>query len=368
MQTKLWLLDKNKSLDAQLKEAAEFIKKGELIAFPTETVYGLGADGLNSEACKKIFAAKGRPADNPLILHIAKLQEIFPLSSALSASAEALMEAFWPGPMTMIVHKSDIIPQVVTAGLDTVAVRFPSHPIANRLIALSGCPIAAPSANKSGKPSPTTAGDVLADMEGVIAGVIDGGTSDIGVESTIVDTTGPVPTILRPGGITLEMLEEVLGAVDIDPGLIKKDQIPKAPGMKYRHYAPQAEMYLIEGPEAPVQIKNFVELALKQGLRIGVLADERTISLLPEDERIVSHNWGSTKAELAEKLYIYLRRFDSERVDLIVGEGTTETGLGLAIMNRMRKSAGHNIFWAAEGKLTKQSGKTPDFFPENMLK
>jgi len=368
MQTKLWLLDRKKDLDKQLQEAAELIKKGELVAFPTETVYGLGANGLNSEACRKIFAAKGRPADNPLILHIAKLEEIIPLSSNLSASAKRMMEVFWPGPLTMIVHKSDLIPQVVTAGLDTVAIRFPSNPVANRLIALSACPIAAPSANKSGKPSPTTAGDVLADMEGIIAGVIDGGACDIGVESTIVDTTVPVPTILRPGGITLEMLEEALGAVEIDPGLIKKDQIPKAPGMKYRHYAPQAEMYLVEGPEAPEQIKKFVELAVGKGLRIGVLADKKTIDLLPDNANIVSHNWGSTKAELAEKLYIYLRRFDSEKVDLIVGEGTTEADLGLAIMNRMRKSAGHNILWAEKGKLIKQSGKTPDFLPENMLK
>lgn len=368
MQTKLWLLDRNKVLDNQLTEAAQLIKQGEVVAFPTETVYGLGADGLNSEACKKIFAAKGRPADNPLILHIAKLAEILPLSTNLSASAKHLMKTFWPGPMTMIVHKSDLIPQVVTAGLDTVAIRFPSHPIANRLIALSGCPIAAPSANKSGRPSPTTAGDVLSDMEGIIAGIIDGGVSDIGVESTIVDTTVPVPTILRPGGITLEMLEEALGAVEIDPGLIKKGQIPKAPGMKYRHYAPQAEMYLIEGPEASYRIKDFVELALHKGLRIGVLADKKTIDLLPEKAGLVSHNWGSTKAELAEKLYIYLRRFDSENVDVIVGEGTSEAGLGLAIMNRMRKSAGHNIFLAKGGKLIKQSGKTPDFLPESMLK
>ncbi len=368
MQTKLWLLNKEKNLDEQLKEAAELIKKGELVAFPTETVYGLGADGLNSDACRGIFAAKGRPADNPLILHIAKLEEIYPLSTNLSASAKRMMEVFWPGPLTMIVNKSELIPQVVTAGLETVAIRFPSNPVANRLIALSGCPIAAPSANKSGKPSPTTAGDVLADMEGVIAGVIDGGTCDIGVESTIVDTTVPVPTILRPGGITREMLEDALGAVEIDPGLIKKGQIPKAPGMKYRHYAPQAEMYLIEGPEASQQIKNFVELAVGKGLHIGVLADKKTISLLPADDRIISHNWGSTKAELAEKLYIYLRRFDREKVDLIVGEGTTEADLGLAIMNRMRKSAGHNILWAEKGKLVKQSGKTPDFFPENMLK
>ena len=361
MQTKLWQLELTKDLPAQLKESAELIKQGEVVAFPTETVYGLGADGLNSEACKKIFAAKGRPADNPLILHIAKKEEIYALTSSLSANAQRLIETFWPGPMTLIVPKSQIIPQVVTAGLDTVAIRMPDHPIAKTLIALAGCPIAAPSANKSGKPSPTTAQDVLQDMEGIIAGIIDGGQCQIGVESTIVDTTVAVPTILRPGGITFEMLEAALGAVEIDPGLLRADQKPKAPGMKYRHYAPKAEMYLVEGDDAASGVVAFAQKALAAGKRLGVLAAAQTVQKLPPQANLVVHAWGNTKEELAEQLFLDLRRFDQEKVDIIIGEGTTEEGLGLAIMNRMRKSAGHNIFLWQKGQLILQSGKSPDF-------
>jgi L-threonylcarbamoyladenylate synthase len=361
MQTKFWLLDKNKKLKTQLAEAANLVRSGEVIAFPTETVYGLGANGLDGKAAKKIFAAKGRPADNPLILHIADKAAIGLLSKNLSPSALRLMENFWPGPLTIIVPKSEAIPMEVTAGLETVAVRMPSHPIARALIELAGCPIAAPSANKSGKPSPTNAQAVQEDMEGIIAGIIDGGPSDIGVESTIVDTTSSLPTILRPGGITLEMLEEVLGAVEIDPGLLRENQVPKAPGMKYRHYAPKAEMYLLEGKDASLQIGRFAAQAVAHGKKIGVLADTETVCKLMTSRQIVSHCWGSTRSELAEKLYDYLRRFDQENVDVIVAQGVSEDGLGLAIMNRMRKAAGNNIFKAENGKLILQSGTIPSF-------
>lgn len=367
MQTKLWRLT-NKNLPEELAEAAELIKAGQLVAFPTETVYGLGANGLDGEACKKIFAAKGRPVDNPLILHISKIEEIYPLTSGLTDHAKKLAAAFWPGPMTLIVHKSALIPEVVTAGLDTVAVRMPSNKVANTLIALSGCPIAAPSANKSGRPSPTRAEDVLADMDGNIAGVIDGGACDIGVESTIVDTTEKVATILRPGGITLEMLQKVLGQVKIDPGLILPNQVPKAPGMKYKHYAPKAAMYLIEGPEAAQGVKEVVRLALTTGCKFGVVAAESTIKQLPVSAQIVSHSWENTQKDMAEKLFTYLRRFDGENVDFIIGEGTSEHNLGLAIMNRMRKSAAHNIFIAKDGKLFWHSGKIPKFLEEIVLK
>jgi L-threonylcarbamoyladenylate synthase len=367
MQTKLWHLI-NKSGKEELAEAADLIKAGELVAFPTETVYGLGADGLNPEACKKIFAAKGRPADNPLILHISKLEEIYRLTSGLSDTALKLAEAFWPGPMTMIVRKSPLVPQIVTAGLDTVAVRMPSNKIANTLIALAGCPIAAPSANKSGRPSPTRAEDVLADMDGIIAGVIDGGPCDIGVESTIVDTTEEVATILRPGGITLEMLEQVLGKVRIDPGLVLPNQVPKAPGMKYKHYAPKAAMYLIEGPEAAQGVIKAVKLAMATGSKIGVVAAASTIAQLPASQQLICHSWENTQQDMAEKLFTYLRRFDGEKVDFIIGEGTSEHNLGLAIMNRMRKSAAHNIFVAKEGKLFWHSGKIPKFLEESVLK
>ena len=238
---------------------------------------------------------------------------------------------------------------------------MPNHPIAKVLIELAGCPIAAPSANKSGKPSPTTAQAVQEDMEGVIAGVIDGGASNIGVESTIVDTTSPIPTILRPGGITLEMLEEVLGVVEIDPGLLQANQRPKAPGMKYRHYAPRADMYLLEGQDVSAQICYFVGQALAHGKKIGVLAASDAVSKLAISEQIILHSWGSTQLELAEKLYDYLRRFDQENVDVIVAQGVSEEGLGLAIMNRMRKAAGNNILKVENGKLILQSGTIPSF-------
>ena len=221
MQTKLWKLETKR--DQAIAEAAALIRKGEVVAFPTETVYGLGANGLDGMACRKIFAAKGRPADNPLILHIAEKEDMEALTKGLSPMAQALMEAFWPGPMTLIVPKSDKIPDVVTAGLDTVAVRFPSHPVARDLIRAAGCPIAAPSANKSGKPSPTTAQDVLLDMDGIIAGVLDGGACDIGVESTIIDTTGKDPVILRPGGITREMIKMAMAAWPWTQGLSKRE-------------------------------------------------------------------------------------------------------------------------------------------------
>lgn len=361
MKTKFWHLNKNEDIRTQLAEAAKLIREGEVVAFPTETVYGLGANGLDSKAAKKIFAAKERPADNPLILHIADKAAMGLLAVDLSPNAVRLMDEFWPGPLTLIVNKSTIVPIEVTAGLDTVAVRMPDHPIAKALIELSGCPIAAPSANKSGKPSPTKATAVQEDMDGVIAGIIDGGISDIGVESTIVDTTSLVPTILRPGGVTLEMLEAVLGAVEIDPGLLLVNQKPKAPGMKYRHYAPKAEMYLIEGVFAAEQISFFVNRATKAGKKIGVLADAATVSLLANSSQVVAHSWGNTQAELAEKLYDYLRCFDQEEVDVIVAQGVSEEALGLAIMNRMRKAAGNNILKAERGKLLLQRGTIPSF-------
>lgn len=364
MQTRLWRLTKNEEQlnEEKLQEAAALIKAGEVVAFPTETVYGLGADGLNGSAVRKIFAAKGRPADNPLILHIAEKKEIEQLAAVLSANAQALMQAFWPGPLTLVVAKAAIIPDEVSAGLDTVAVRMPVHPVARRLIKLAGCPIAAPSANKSGKPSPTNAKDVLEDMNGLIAGVIDGGSSDIGVESTVVDTTAPVPVILRPGGITKEMLEEVLGAVEIDPALAGSSECrPKAPGMKYRHYAPQAPMYLFIGEEAVTQMKAAIDKGLVSGKKIGVVAGAVVARDLPKDSNLVVKDWQEDPAVLAENLYSWLRGFDHEKVDVILAQGVTESGLGLALMNRLRKAAGNNILIAEHQKLFVQSGTRPEF-------
>ena len=263
MDTKVVKIDKEQIDDEKLMEAAEILRAGGLVAFPTETVYGLGANALNEEAAKKIYAAKGRPSDNPLIAHISKPEELAPLVKEVPEAGKKLMEAYWPGPLTMIFPKSDIVPYGTTGGLDTVAIRMPSDPIANRMIALAGIPIAAPSANTSGRPSPTTAEHVYQDMNGKIEMILDGGAVGIGVESTIVDVSGPVPMLLRPGAITIEMLRETVGQVEIDPaiqGPMAANVKPKAPGMKYRHYAPKAELVLVEekNPETKEVIRDRV--------------------------------------------------------------------------------------------------------------
>lgn len=367
METKFWELKKNP--EEAIAEAAALIAAGEVVAFPTETVYGLGADGLNPEAVAKIFAAKGRPADNPLILHIADPEQIEPLTGGLNANARALMETFWPGPLTIVIPRSEIVPDAVTAGLDTVAVRMPSHPVAAALIRAAGCPIAAPSANVSGKPSPTNAADVAEDMIGKIAGILDGGNCGIGVESTVVDTTSPVPTILRPGGITREMLEERLGAVEIDPALNGDPALrPKAPGMKYRHYAPQAPMYLYEGNQAAQRLTEAALRACKQGMRAGILCDDavktRLEGSLRRGHSLEILSWGEGKPDLAEHLYELLRDFDRLAPQFIIGMGVDEKGLGLAVMNRLRKAAGYQILLAEDDCVTVKSGKG---FPEFLM-
>ena len=337
MQTIYWNLQADNETEI-LKAAGCLLRQGEVVAFPTETVYGLGADGLNGTAVAKIFAAKGRPVDNPLILHIARVEDILPLTSGLTANARALMQSFWPGPLTLIVAKSDLIPDEVSAGLDTVGVRMPSHPIAARLIKETGRPIAAPSANISGKPSPTDASAVWDDMQG---------------------------KILRPGGITREMLEEVLGAVEIDPALEGNgDFKPKAPGMKYRHYAPQAAMYLFEG-EAISNMLPIVTATAAQGIKTGVLCSEKISVHIPETENILVSSWGQDIESLAENLYSLLRGFDKQNVQMIFAEGVSEDGLGLAVMNRLRKAAGYQIVTVVNGRLCSKSGT---LLPEFMLK
>ena len=371
METKRWELKEDP--EGAIAQAAKLIAAGEVVAFPTETVYGLGADGLNGAAVTRIFAAKGRPADNPLILHIARTEDILPLTGGLNENAKALMHTFWPGPLTLVVPKSEQVPDEVTAGLATVAVRMPSHPVAVALILAAGCPIAAPSANLSGKPSPTNAADVAEDMDGKIAGILDGGRCGIGVESTVVDTTTPVPTILRPGGITREMLEERLGAVEIDPALNGNPALrPKAPGMKYRHYAPQAPLYLYEGAEAAERLVEAAARAQKQGFRPGVLCDDATgeklRGLLRDPGTLQILSWGKDTADLAEHLYERLRDFDRREPSFILALGVPEKGLGLAVMNRMRKSAGYRILLAEKGKVTVKSGSDlPDFLLEGFV-
>ena len=347
MQTKRIPIDSTDIDNFAIAEAAALIREGELVAFPTETVYGLGADALSPAAARKIYAAKGRPSDNPLIVHISHFEELNRIASEVPEQAKLLANAFWPGPLTMIVQKSALIPPETTGGMDTVAVRMPNHPVALRLIAESGCPIAAPSANSSGRPSPTEAGHVMSDMDGRIPLILDGGMVGIGIESTIIDLTEPVPMILRPGYITREMLEQVLGMeVCVDPGLIASDsgQKPKAPGMKYRHYAPRAELVLVEGETEKViaKVNQLTAERQRAGQKVGVLATDETESAYCADF-VKSIGARSDEDAIARHLYSLLREFDELSVNTIYSESFATPRIGQAIMNRLLKAAGHQV-------------------------
>lgn len=343
MKTKIWRLHDN-SPDSDYQEAVELLQNGEVVAFPTETVYGLGANGLDSAAVAKIFIAKKRPADNPLILHISDKEDIYKLVSTVNSTAQALIDNFWPGPLTLVLPKKVGISKLVTAGLDTVAVRMPSNLIAQKLIRFSGLPIAAPSANLSTKPSPTAAFDVLEDMNGNIAGVIDGGSTSIGVESTVIDCTSKVAKILRPGKIGVKELEDILGVVDIDCSTIfNSEMTPCSPGMKYKHYAPKARMQTFIGKNMLENLQQALKNALDENLEVGILTSEETLKTISEN--IFVKTWGkrSDKNSLAKNLYSYLREFDRQKVDIILAEGVDEQGIGLAVMNRMIKASAHNV-------------------------
>ena len=371
-----------------ISEAAEILKGGGLVAFPTETVYGLGGNGLDKEAAKKIYAAKGRPSDNPLILHVSSIEEVYPLVKALPEKAKKLMEAFWPGPLTLVLLKSDIVPEESTGGLETVALRSPENALTLELIRACGFPIAGPSANLSGRPSPTEASHVFEDLGGRIEGILEDGAVGIGVESTIVDLSEDCPTLLRPGAITIEDLEEVLGEkVAIDPTLLGKSMAegftPKAPGMKYRHYAPKAEMILFKKkeedetrsgqeetaklilsyggkelsdcPEKDVK-KSVAEAILSYGekelsvspeKRIWILCGEDTAFLYEGDGRFIVQILGRREEPLSmtHNLFRLLRKADEEGVELILGECYSEEGVGFALMNRLKKAAGQRIFY-----------------------
>ena len=331
---------------AALARGGEILKQGGLVAFPTETVYGLGGNALDPMASKKIYAAKGRPSDNPLIVHIADLNALVPIVKEVPEKAKILAEKFWPGPLTMIFEKSDLVPLETTGGLNSVAVRFPSDPIAAELILQAGGYVAAPSANTSGRPSPTTAQHVEEDLGDAIEMIIDGGPVGIGLESTIVDFTEDVPVVLRPGYISLEMLQEVLGDVRMDKGLIKPDSKvhPKAPGMKYRHYAPKADLVLVDG-EAENVVKKINELVAekqKNGLKVGVIATDETKDQYQADI-VVSIGARADEDAIAQHLYKILREFDDWNVDAIYSESFATPRIGQAIMNRLLKAAGHQV-------------------------
>ncbi len=346
MDTRLFCINSKEINIAILKEAGQIIKDGGLVAFPTETVYGLGGDALNKESSKKIYAAKGRPSDNPLIVHISCMEDLKPIVKTIPKEAQILAERFWPGPLTMIFEKSDKVPLETTGGLSTVAVRMPKDRIALEFIKQSGGYVAAPSANLSGKPSPTLAKYVMEDMNGRIEAVIDGGEAIIGLESTIVDLTGEKPMILRPGYITKEMLEEVLGQVEEDRTMMKGDtgEKPKAPGMKYRHYAPKGQLTIIQGESGKVveKINALTREAKKQGKKTGVIATEESLAFYEAD---IVKNAGNRRDEttIAKELYRILREFDDEDVEVIFSESFAENGIGQAIMNRLLKAAGHHI-------------------------
>ena len=347
MQTKLIKIDADDPNKEDMREAAEIIRSGGLVAFPTETVYGLGANALDPEASKRIYAAKGRPSDNPLIVHISRFEELLSIAKEVPPQAKKLADVFWPGPLTMIVWKNEKVPYETTGGMDTVAIRMPNHPVALALIDESGCMIAAPSANTSGKPSPTEAAHVALDLDGKIPMILDGGPVGIGIESTIIDLTEKVPMILRPGYITKEMLEEVLGEeVRIDPGIIAADSTkkPKAPGMKYKHYAPKADLVLVEGEQEAVVAKINALVREKQaaGLKVGVVATDETESLYQADY-VVTIGARSDEDAIARHLYKILREFDDWNVDAIYSESFSTPRIGQAIMNRLMKAAGHQV-------------------------
>ncbi|UOX69862.1 L-threonylcarbamoyladenylate synthase [Enterocloster bolteae] len=403
METKRIIIeDRNHIKDEELKEAAGILRSGGLVAFPTETVYGLGGNALDEDAARKIYAAKGRPSDNPLIAHVSCVEEVEPLVKEIPEAGRKLMEAFWPGPLTMIFPKSEKVPYGTTGGLDTVAIRMPDDLVANRLIALAGVPVAAPSANTSGRPSPTTADHVWQDMNGRIDMIIDGGPVGIGVESTIVDVSSAVPAVLRPGAITMEMLEEVLGEVSVDPailGPLSADVRPKAPGMKYKHYAPKADLTLVEPgtgadresgaeqvtgaeqktgagqvtgaeqktragqktgadrntgayPETGLDetqlqamIRKVRELSrekIEAGYKVGVICTDESRDCYTDGE-VRSIGARKSQASVAHNLYALLREFDDLGVDYIFSESFPKDHLGQAIMNRLSKAAGYKI-------------------------
>lgn len=335
--------------EESLKKPAEILRQGGLVAFPTETVYGLGANALSEEAAGKIYAAKGRPSDNPLIVHIADFEALPPLVSAIPEAGKKLMEAFWPGPLTLIFPKSSLVPGTTTGGLDTVAVRMPADKTARALIRLSGVPVAAPSANTSGRPSPTTADHVWQDMNGRIEMIVDGGPVGIGVESTIIDVSGEEPMILRPGAVTQEMAFQVLGRrIRLDPaiteGPVKEDIRPKAPGMKYKHYAPKAELTLVEGEERLVAltINRLVKERLSEGFSAGIICTDETMGEYPAG-MVKSIGLRKKEETIAHNLYGVLRDFDDQGVDYIYSESFSRDHLGQAIMNRLIKAAGYHI-------------------------
>ncbi len=347
LQTRSEKISNIKKASAIFDEAGEIIQGGGLVAFPTETVYGLGANGLDADACAKIYEAKGRPSDNPLILHVADRAMVNQVAATVTPMAERVLAAFAPGPVTVILPKRDEVPPKVTGGLSTVGIRMPDNDVARALIRAAGVPIAAPSANRSGRPSPTTAAAVLADMGGKIPLILDGGPCRFGVESTIVDCTGERAEILRPGAITREMLAEVLGEL-APPPILQADEAPRAPGMKYTHYAPLAPLTLIAASREKngEAFRAVIREAMAEGKRPGVIVSRALADELSEYvplELIAVYGDADNLSSMAAHLYECLRSFDDKDADVLFAEAVPEEGLGVAIMNRLKKAAGGRI-------------------------
>jgi L-threonylcarbamoyladenylate synthase len=353
-------------LQRAFQMAAELLQQNETVVFPTETVYGLGANALSDEAVIKIFQAKGRPSDNPLIVHIADEHQLEDLVKDIPEVARQCMQAFWPGPLTLVMKKQNNISQYVTAGLDTVGIRMPHHPVALRMIREAGVAVAAPSANRSGRPSPTTAQHVFEDLNGKVPLILDGGSTEVGLESTVLDVTVTPPLILRPGDITVEMLQQVIGEVRIDPGLVESTTKPKSPGMKYTHYAPKGNMTVLQGD--PIKIRKEIMAYSKEQLqkvpasRIGVLLSTKqpndeafckslyeigvqTILAVEDSAEASERQYGDEQQlrKFGATLYADLRTFDEHNIDTIYAEAVPAHGVGVAIMNRMRKAAGNHV-------------------------
>ncbi len=350
-QTKVYKVNPDAPEPEKIAAAAEIIKAGGLVAFPTETVYGLGADALDADAVLALFAAKNRPLDNPPIVHVADSKDVYKLAEEVSVKAELLVQQFWPGPLTLVMRRYPDVPDVTTAGLETIAVRMPKHPIALALIRASQTPIAAPSANLAGKPSPTLASHVYADLNGRIDAILDGGATKIGVESTVLDVSVDPPMLLRPGGTPLEALRKAIGEVTLHPFIVAETELPpekaRSPGMKHKHYAPQAPVILVEGmvPLVMAKIKALLKDCFTEGKRVGVLATDETAWAY---EANVVKSMGSRQNldMVASNLFRLLREFDNENLDLIIAEAVPTEGLGLAVMNRLRKASGYHIIKA----------------------
>ena len=344
MKTLIKEIDVNKPDKDLIAVFASMLASGKTVIFPTETVYGLGANALDEEAAAKIYQAKGRPSDNPLLVHVADKEDVYDLVENIDSRAKLLMDKFWPGPLTIVFKKKDIIPARTSGGLDTVAIRMPSDQVARNLIRQAGVPIAAPSANISGRPSPTKPEHIIRDMDGRVDGILVGGSCNYGVESTIVDLSGDVAMVLRPGSITLEMLGEVLGQVNLDPSLKNKDDNirAKAPGMKYKHYSPQAQVYIVRAGDQEDFARRVDELCLdnaKKGLKTGVLT--RSSDQHPYQAQVF--DLGESDAEVAKNLFDSLISLDRESIDIAYVPYFEERGIGVAIMNRLKKAAAYRI-------------------------